>query len=287
MQIFIILLVAISIMLMLYGAYGIKNEIPEDNREYKDPLKGPIKLIWPFVLFFTHYLSRLISIDQLEKISTRLKRAGLDYLISPEQFFGLQCCSGFIVASLAAFALYSLECFGVVYVLLFAAIGFYFPALYVQESRKKREKEIVKMLPVYLDFFTMAVQAGMNLSGAIAQAVDKGPKSILNNELQRVQRDMKAGMSRVESLRVMADRLDIKELIAFVSSVAQAEKTGASVGETLRVQADQRRIERFQRAEKLAMEAPVKLIFPLVAFIFPMTFLVIGFPIAMKFMYEI
>jgi tight adherence protein C len=127
----------------------------------------------------------------------------------------------------------------------------------------------------------------MNLSGAITQAVEKGPKGILNWELQRVIRDMKAGMSRLEALRAMAERLDIKELTTFVSSVAQSEKTGSSIGDTLRIQADQRRIERFQRAEKLAMEAPVKLIFPLVAFIFPMTFLIIGFPIAMKFMYEI
>jgi len=85
----------------------------------------------------------------------------------------------------------------------------------------------------------------------------------------------------------MAERLDSREIHSFTSALAQAERTGASLGQTLRIQADQRRTERFQRAEKLALEAPVKLVFPLVAFIFPTTFIVLGFPIVMKFLYEV
>ena len=80
----------------------------------------------------------------------------------------------------------------------------------------------------------------------------------------------------------MADRIDVDAVNTFVNAVVQAERTGASVGETLKAQADQRRVERFQLAEKQAMQAPVKLILPLVAFIFPTTFLIIGFPIGMK-----
>ena len=97
-------------------------------------------------------------------------------------------------------------------------------------------------------------------------------------------RDLRAGVPRAEAFRMMADRLSLQEISAFVTAIVQAEKTGASIGDALKVQADQRRIERFQRAEKLAMEAPVKLIFPLVVFIFPTTFIVIFFPIAIKLM---
>jgi tight adherence protein C len=79
-------------------------------------------------------------------------------------------------------------------------------------------------------------------------------------------------------------RLQIPEVSSFVGTVIQAEKMGASLGKALRSQAEQRRTERFQRAEKQAMEAPVKLIGPLMVFIFPVTFIVIGFPIAMKFL---
>lgn len=276
-----------SIFLFFWGAKGIKENVPEDNRRFKDPLPRLLKLIWPVVLFFSHYLGRYVSVERLEKNSRLLMRAGVDYLISPEQFFGLQCTAATLFAALCMWGSYMSIGINFIFVLLALATGFSLPGLSLRDKRKQREKEILRMLPVYLDFFTMTVQAGMNLSGAITQAVEKGPKGILNSELQRVVRDMKAGMSRIEALRTMVERLDIKELTTFVSAVAQSEKTGSSIGDTLRIQADQRRVERFQRAEKLAMEAPVKLIFPLIAFIFPMTFIIIGFPIVMKFMYEV
>ena len=99
-------------------------------------------------------------------------------------------------------------------------------------------------------------------------------------------RDIRAGASRADALTRMAERLDIKAVSAFVRAVIQAEKLGSSMSKVLKVQSDQRRNERFQRAEKLAMEAPVKLIFPLMAFIFPVTFMILAFPIVMKFMHQ-
>ena len=97
-------------------------------------------------------------------------------------------------------------------------------------------------------------------------------------------RDLRSGLTRAEALTRLEERVQLKEISNFVKAVIQADRMGASLGQTFRFQAEQRRTERFQRAEKKAMEAPVKLIFPLVAFIFPETFLVLGFPIAMKFL---
>jgi tight adherence protein C len=101
-----------------------------------------------------------------------------------------------------------------------------------------------------------------------------------------VVRDLRAGVPRADALRRMEKRLEMEEITSFVGTVIQAEKMGARLGSALRVQALQRRTERFQRAEKLAMEAPVKLILPLIVFIFPVTFIVLAFPIVMKFMME-
>ena len=92
-------------------------------------------------------------------------------------------------------------------------------------------------------------------------------------------RDVKTGVSRSDAFRKMGLRVDEQSIKSLVSSIIQAEKMGMNIGPILRSQADQRRIERFQKAEKMAMEAPVKLLFPLVAFIFPCTFIVIGFPV--------
>ena len=173
---------------------------------------------------------------------------------------------------------------GVAVPISFLALGFVFPELNLSDRRKKIEKEIVRLLPVYLDFITMAVESGMNLNGALMQAVQKGPKGALNLEFKKVLRDITAGAGKIDALRAMAERLQIREIGNLVSALSHAEKSGASVGTTLRIQADQRRVERFQKAEKLAMQAPVKLVGPLVMFIFPTTFIILFFPIVTQLM---
>ena len=126
--------------------------------------------------------------------------------------------------------------------------------------------------------------AAARLTGAINQAMDKGPTGPLRHEFFMVVRDLRSGLPRADALRRMEKRLAMMEITSFVGTVIQAEKMGARLGAALRSQAEQRRTERFQRAEKLAMEAPVKLIGPLMIFIFPITFVVIGFPIVVKYM---
>ena len=108
----------------------------------------------------------------------------------------------------------------------------------------------------------------------------------LRREFEHVLRDLKSGLNRTEALYRMDDRLRVKEVTNLVSTVVQAERMGSGLAKSLRFQSEQRRSERFQRAEKQAMEAPVKLVFPLLMFIFPITFIVLGFPIAMKFVQE-
>lgn len=126
---------------------------------------------------------------------------------------------------------------------------------------------------------TLSVESGLNLNGAIRQAVDKSPPGPVRQEFEKIVRDVKTGVSRSDAFRKMGKRIDDQSIKSLVSSIIQAEKMGMNIGPILRSQADQRRIERFQKAEKMAMEAPVKLLFPLVAFIFPCTFIVIGFPV--------
>jgi tight adherence protein C len=159
-----------------------------------------------------------------------------------------------------------------------------FPLVWLSDSRKRREKAVIRALPVYLDFITMAVEAGLNLTGALQQAMQKGPKGPLRNEFGVVLRDLRAGITRADALRRMSDRLQVSDITGFVNAMIQAERMGASLAAALRLQSEQRRNERFQRAEKMAMQAPVKLIFPLIVFIFPVTFIVLGFPIVMKFL---
>jgi len=286
-KILAVLFVMISIFLCIVSIQGIKSEVPGDKREYMDPLPPILRKLWPLVLMFAYWVGEMLPVDLLEKYNKKLKQSGLIYLMTPEQFVGLRIVSAVVWSIIVLVLMLLLENFSWLYLGLGIILGFYLPSIKLNDKKKNREKSIVRALPIYLDYLTMAVQAGMNLSGAIQQAVDKGPDGPLRVEFSKVIRDIRAGMSRVDAIRSMADRLDIREINAFSTTVVQAEKTGASIGATLKIQADQRRVERFQRAEKLAMEAPVKLIFPLVAFIFPMTFMILAFPIAIKFLYDI
>jgi tight adherence protein C len=269
---------------VVYSAYRLKADVPDEDREYLDPLPRALRILWPLIRMVDYYICQLIPPQLLAGPAESLRLSGLLYLMSATQFIALCLISLVGFSGVTAIVLNAADLFSWWWVFALAALGYVYPRIWLKESLKKRRKQIVKALPTYLDFLTMSVEAGLNMAGAISQAVDKGPAGPLKNEFSFVLRDLRSGLTRAEALRRMEERVRVPQVSSFVSAVVQAERMGASLGGTFRTQAEQRRIERFQLAEKLAMEAPVKLIFPLVAFIFPVTFLVLMFPIAMKFL---
>jgi tight adherence protein C len=269
---------------VVYSAYRLKEEVPDEDREYLDPLPKALRILWPLIRLVDYHVCQLIPPKLLAGPAESLRLSGLLYLMSATQFIALCLISLVGFSLVTAIVLNAADIFSWWWVFALAALGYVYPRIWLKDSLKKRQKLIVKALPTYLDFLTMSVEAGLNMAGAISQAVAKGPAGPLKNEFAFVLRDLRAGLTRAEALRRMDERVRLPQITNFVNAVVQAERMGASLGITFRTQAEQRRIERFQRAEKLAMEAPVKLIFPLVAFIFPVTFLVLMFPIAMKFM---
>lgn len=256
----------------------------EDDRAYMDPLSWKLRLIWPLIRIVETFVCTLLPYDIIEHTEKRLTRTGVGYLLTAEQFIALRIILAVMFPVLAHVLMVMLAKYEPAMLIIAPLAGFFFPDVWLNDTRKKREAAVIRAMPVYLDFITMCVEAGLNLAGALAQALEKAPPGPLRNEFGIVLRDLRAGLPRSEALRRMADRLDIPEVNSFVSSVVQAEKMGASLARVMKVQANQRREERFQRAEKMAMEAPVKLVLPLVLFIFPVTFIVLGFPIAIKFM---
>lgn len=269
---------------VIYGAVRLEQEVPDEDREFLDPLPKILRILWPIIRLIDYHICQLIPKRLLVGPTETLRLAGLLYLMSPTQFIALCFVSLSFFTCFTAFVLSWANLFDWMWVLGVAALGYIYPRIWLKETLKKRQKLIVKALPTYLDFLTMSVEAGLNMAGAISQAVAKGPAGPLKNEFAYVIRDLRSGLTRADALRRMDERVRIPQVSSFISAVIQAERMGASLGSTFRAQAEQRRIERFQIAEKLAMEAPVKLIFPLVAFIFPVTFLVLMFPIAIKFM---
>jgi len=278
--------VGISVLLLLVSGYFFNSVIPEDNREYMDPLPLFIKIVWPLVRIFSYYISSNLSIDVLTKLDKRLQKTGVSFLVNAEEFIAIRIVSALFQMLIAIILMDILQKHNMLWPLGGLLLGYYFPEIWLSDTRKKREKDVIKALPAFLDFISMSVEAGLNFTGALTQAMDKVPKSALYNEFSIVMRDIRAGMSRSDALQRMSDRIDVKDVTVFIRAIITAERLGSSMKKTLQVQSEQRRNERFQRAEKMAMEAPVKLIGPLIMFIFPVTFIVLGFPIVMKFLNE-
>lgn len=284
--ILLVLLIAAAIVFLILGIRGALKEVPQEERNFQDPLPLGLKILWPLVQAATYVLAPRLRAEELEKSHRALQSAGQDYLVTPEQLSGLRVvASGAVAATFVVFMVllghFSIGA-TVLCLVLGGVLGWYYPTLWLSERRKTRHKRVIRDLPVYLDFITMSVEAGLNITGAIEQSVEKGPAGPLSQEFSRMLRDLRAGLPRSEALKKMADRMDISQISSFTSALIQADRVGASLGETLRAQASQRREERFLRAEKLALEAPVKMMLPLVLFFFPLIFIVLGYFIYLK-----
>ena len=156
------------------------------------------------------------------------------------------------------------------------------PLLWLRRAVKSRQTAIVRALPFVLDLLTLSVEAGLDFMSALRRCTERPAVDPLSEELLRVVRETQIGTPRRDALRALARRVAIPDVRSLVNALVQADELGVSVGAILRVQSDQIRQRRFERAEKLANEAPVKLLGPLVLFIFPSVFLVLLGPILFR-----
>ncbi len=274
----------VGVMIFAYVTQTSTPEIEQDDRTYMDPVPAGLKMIWPLILLISMLVENIFSNAYFDRVEKKLHKTGVNFMLTAEQFVSLRFAAALICFLLSLLMVLALqpEKHGTLIVFLATLGGFFFPLVWLTDKRKRREQDVIRALPVYLDFTTMAVEAGLNLSGALQQAMHKGPDGPLRQEFSIIMRDLRAGVSRSEAFKRMAERLDMQDITSFVNAMVQAEKSGSGMASTLRIQSEQRRNERFQRAEKKAMEAPVKLVFPLIVFIFPVTFMIVGFPIMMK-----
>ncbi len=163
-------------------------------------------------------------------------------------------------------------------------IGFLYPYMWLREQILKRQKKIIRAMPYALDLLTLSVEAGLDFQAAIQTVVDKAKAGPLPEEFALMLSEIRMGRTREEALRNMAKRIQVTAVSSFVTNLIQADRMGTSLGKILRIQSTQMRIDRTQLAEKKANEAPVKMLFPLVACIFPTVFIVLFAPIVYAFM---
>ena len=219
-----------------------------------------------------------------DKMRRSLIKAGEPKAYKPEDIMALQEI-GFAVGLMFGLVLMNVIDFNLAWSLVVALIGLFYPLIWVNDQVSKRHLQISRALPFNLDLLTLSVEAGLDFTAALAKVVEKGKTGPLREELALVLKQLKMGKTREEALKGMIARVDLPALSQFVTALIQADKMGTSLGKVLRIQSTQLRIERTQRAEKLANEAPVKMLFPLIACIFPTVFMVLFGPIVFAFMY--
>jgi tight adherence protein C len=241
------------------------------------------RLISPSVQRLTRIGSRLPGAASPDEIGRRLRAAGLEGRLTPQNFLALK--SGltggvFLLGLLLGFAgvVPAMAGFGIAFA--GGAISFIAPDYYLGHKTRRRLEDINIALPEILDLLTVSVEAGLGFDSAVAKISEKmrGP---LIDELKIFLHEMRMGESRQGALKNLSDRLDLPGVLSFTRSIIQADQLGISLARVLRVQAHDLRNKRQMAAEEKAMKAPIKMLFPTVLFIFPAMFIVILGPAMM------
>lgn len=226
-----------------------------------------------FAKVFGRYTPSSITQDSAKLLA----EAGLTNLLSGAQLAGFSwilclCIPTIIwVAYLASPISFA---FKMSFVILGALIGLRLPSILLRIRAKRRKEQIVKALPFAYDLLGISVEAGMGFDGAMA-AVTERSRGPLTDEFSRTLTEIRLGKPRNHALMDLGNRTGVDDLKSFVSAVSFISDLGGSLTDVLRVQAEAMRVKRRQRAEEKAMKAPVKMMIPLVFFIFPALFVVI------------
>ncbi len=262
------------------------------RRERRIPLL--YRLLLPFAPNFARIINRPAFARMREDHDRRLVAAGFEGLLSGREMLALRILLPAVFGPLTVLAIHSglaripglvgraLAQRAVLFDVLLLLYWFVQPSLWLQRRLGDRHLQIQRALPFVLDLLTLSVEAGLDFMTAIKRIIDRREIDALNEELIRVFREVQLGKTRREALRDMADRVQQPDVRAVTNALVQADELGVSIGAILRIQADQMRVRRFLNAEKLANEAPVKLLFPLIGFIFPAVFLILLGPIAVQ-----
>ena len=235
------------------------------------------RTIRPLAQRMSGIVQRFTSATQAGRTEKRLAMAGHPGNMRTSDFLGLKAVVAIAVAAVA-FLLFGLLggnlLLGVLLAVLGAGVGYLAPEFWLGRQIKRRQRLILLAIPDALDLLTISVRAGLGFDAALGKVTEKmqGP---LSEEFRRALAEIRVGKVRREALRDIVGRTEVPALTNFIGAVIQAEQLGVSISKVLQVQSEQLRIDRRQRAEEQAAQAPIKMLFPLVGCIFPSLFIVI------------
>ena len=221
-----------------------------DGRRQERSIPVLFRALLPFAPNFFGLIRRPPFRAAVDRAGALLVQGGFEGLISGEEFVALQLMLLWVL-----------------------------PAWWLRMAVRRRHLAIQRALPFVLDLLTLSVEAGMDFINALQRNSRSQKLDPLGEELLRMTREIQVGASRKEALRRMADRVRQPDLRSTALALIQADELGVSIGSMLRIQSEQLRSRRFDWAEKLAAEAPVKMLGPLMLCIFPAVFIILLGPV--------
>ncbi|NLF80168.1 MAG: type II secretion system F family protein [Clostridia bacterium] len=294
----VVLFAAITVFLLITGLLypeGVKRDqlsrrlerIKNSNISpeiFDEELKKPLseRLLTPLKNSFLNNLRRLVPGSQRNRNSKSWARTmqslhGADLDLSYEEFSLIKigtaillCLAGVFIAQALRLPLAST----LLIAFIGLTLGMWLPMLIVTSKEKRRNAKILHDMPEIMDLLVVSVEAGLGLDAAITRLYERN-RSPLIVELMKTVRDAQMGLPRRESLKAMGERCNVPELRAFAAALIQAEQLGVSIKKVLFSQADQLRMSYRQRCEARAAKAPIKMMLPMVIFIFPVIFIIL------------
>jgi tight adherence protein C len=282
------LLAAISCCLILLLPLALRRHAIDSaarDAAWRDELPLLLRGLRPALRWYTAGVQDTLSAPKRETLQIQLNAAGLAYITTPAEFIVIRRFAFVVGIAIALYVIVVLAVRNPFHVALASSVApfaYMYPDLWLRDTTRRRQTRFEKDFPFFLDVLVLGMKAGLTFTAAVEQAIEQLRESPVRQEFSRYLRETRAGVTRRVALDRLAARTLIPAVTNFVASVSQAEETGGSLGEVLADQARQRRQERFLRAEKLANQAPVKMLFPLIALLFPITFIIIGFPIVIQ-----
>jgi tight adherence protein C len=252
-----------------------------EELELQRPLSE--RTLKPIIQGISSLIGRFYPQNTVRSIGLKLKRAGME-TTTVEFFLGVKGFASIVggvlisglVNAISGDPLWTLG--GLLGGII---LGFMAPDFYLSSRAGGRASSIIEQLPDALDLLTISVEAGLGFDAAIVKVTEK-MKGPLSDEFKRASGEQRVGKSRQESLRGITERVEVKELQNFISAIIQADQLGVSMSKVLRIQSEQLRQDRRQRAEQKAARAPILIMLPTVGCIFPSLFIVILAPAALS-----
>lgn len=241
------------------------------------------------------FLNARIGRDRIVSIQNKLALAGRPGNLTVNGFISVKLVLGLLTGVLA-FLLFSFANIsfpfisGLVGTIVLAGIvgigGYFFPDLWLRQKVQRRQKEIKLALPNALDLLTISVEAGLGFDAALLRVTEKY-KNALSEEFTQVLNEVRLGRPRLEALDDMGRRVGVEELHSFIQALIQSEQLGVGIAKVLRIQSEEMRRKRRQRAEELAAQASLKMLFPMLLFIFPTIFIILMGPAVLIVLHSI